>query len=115
MAQKEHSRHAAGISVRVAAARTGLHPATVRRYIQLGLVELPLTADDLATIRRIRRLCGLGVNLAGVEVILHMRRRMEELLSRVQELETLVEDLELERQARALDEVEIVEAFWWEE
>jgi DNA-binding transcriptional MerR regulator len=62
----------------------------VRRYIQAGLVDDSLTEDDLAELRRIRRLTDLGVNLAGVEVILHMRRRMKELQAELGRLETLV-------------------------
>ena len=114
MAREKRSWHTSSMSIQVVAARTGVHPTTVRRYVRMGLVDPPLTAEDLATIRRIRRLCSLGVNLAGVEVILHMRRRMEELLSRVQELEDLVEHLEMERRARMPDEVECVEGHWWE-
>jgi len=67
------------IAVAVAARRAGLSPTTVRRYVRRRLVEEPFTKMDLVTLRRIRRLTGLGINLAGVEVILRMRRRIEEL------------------------------------
>jgi MerR family transcriptional regulator/heat shock protein HspR len=74
------------ITVIVAARRTGLSTSTVRRYIQRGLVGEALTEADMARLRRIRRLADLGVNLAGVEIILCMRRRIEELQSEAKEL-----------------------------
>jgi MerR family transcriptional regulator/heat shock protein HspR len=78
------------ITIRVAASRTHLSPRTVRRYIRRGLVEDSLTEDDLAKLRRIRRLTDLGVNLAGVEVVLHMRGRIEELQAEIRRLEMLI-------------------------
>lgn len=65
------------IAVTVAARQCGLTPRDIRRYVQRGLVSEMLTEADLAELRRIRRLINLGVNLAGVEIILHMRRRIE--------------------------------------
>lgn len=75
------------ITITVAARRTGLSPRTVRRYIERGLVCQTLTEEDLAKLRRIRRLTGLGVNVAGVQIILHMRRKIEELQAQVARLE----------------------------
>jgi hypothetical protein len=40
------------------------------------LVTEPLTNAELTELRRIRRLQELGVNLQGIEIILHMRRRI---------------------------------------
>lgn len=79
------------LSVSVAARRCGLSPTTVRRYIRWGLVQTPLTEEDLVALRRIRRLTELGINLAGVEVILRMRRRIEELLEELHRLRTALE------------------------
>ena len=67
------------ITISVAALRTGLSPRSVRRYVQRGLVSEKLTETELAELRRIRRLTDLGVNLAGVEIILRMRRQIVEL------------------------------------
>ena len=64
------------ISVRVAVRRTGLSDRQVRTCIERGLVVEPISADDLRELRRIRRLRELGVNWAGIEIILNMRRRM---------------------------------------
>ena len=75
------------VTIAVAARRTGLSPRTVRRYVRCGLLDEALTEADLAELRCIRRLTGLGVNLAGVEIILHMRRQIEELRAEVARLE----------------------------
>ncbi|GAB3004404.1 chaperone modulator CbpM [Amycolatopsis acidiphila] len=72
------------------ARRAALHPELVRRFVALSLLEasrdaggelwFPLTAP--ATIARIQRLrAGLGLNYAGVGLVL-------DLLARIQELET---------------------------
>ncbi|RLC66507.1 MAG: MerR family DNA-binding transcriptional regulator [Chloroflexi bacterium] len=81
------------ITVAVAARRSGLTARTVRRYIRRGLVSDKLTENELARLRRIRRLTRLGINLAGVEVILHMRRRIEELQTEVDRLQRLLDSL----------------------
>jgi DNA-binding transcriptional MerR regulator len=67
------------VTITVAARRTGLRPRVVRRFLHLGLVSDRFTEEDLAELRRVRRLRRLGVNLAGVEVVLRMRRRILEL------------------------------------
>jgi MerR family transcriptional regulator/heat shock protein HspR len=78
------------ITITTAAHRTGLSPHTVRRYVQRGLVCETLTEDDLAELRRIRRLTDLGINLAGVEVILRLRRQIEELQAEIDRLQSLL-------------------------
>jgi DNA-binding transcriptional MerR regulator len=66
-------------SIEIAARRTGLETRTIRRCLRVGLVSSSLTEDDLADLRRVRRLTELEVNLAGVEIIVRMRRRIVEL------------------------------------
>jgi MerR family transcriptional regulator/heat shock protein HspR len=78
------------ITITVAARRTGMSPRTVRRYIRRGLTAEALTEAELAELRRIRRLTELGVNLAGVEIILNMRRQIEALQAEVARLEQLL-------------------------
>jgi MerR family transcriptional regulator/heat shock protein HspR len=65
-----------------------LHPQTLRQYERLGLVSPKRTQgntrlyseDDLETLKFILTLTkDLGVNLAGVEVILNMRQQIDEL------------------------------------
>jgi MerR family transcriptional regulator/heat shock protein HspR len=82
------------INLTVAARRCNLATSTVRRYIRRGLVVKPIEEPDLLTLRRIRRLTDLGINLAGVEVILHMRRQIEELQAEKARLEALLERIE---------------------
>lgn len=77
----------------VVAAMLKIHPQTLRLYERKGLIHPSRTvgrtrmysAEDVDQIRRILRLTrDLGVNLAGVEIILKMRRQM---LMMQQELE----------------------------
>ncbi len=83
--------------ISVAAKLVSLHPQTLRYYDKIGLLRPSRTAGrvrlysqrDIESLRRIVRLTDdLGVNLAGVEVIINMARRIEELqerLAKVQE------------------------------
>ena len=77
--------------------RTGLHPELIDRFIRLGLIEFSERTDDgellfdsevIPLIRRILRLRNqLGVNYAGVGVILELMSRLEALEARIRELE----------------------------
>lgn len=72
----------------VAAELCGIHPQTLRQYEKLGLV-IPArvgaknrlySEEDIARVKRIQRLTqDLGVNLAGVEIILRLLDDMEEM------------------------------------
>jgi MerR family transcriptional regulator/heat shock protein HspR len=72
------------ITLTVAAQRTGLSVRRIRAYMRRALVSQELTEAELARLRRIRRLSELGVNLAGIEVILRMRRQILELQEQLQ-------------------------------
>jgi MerR family transcriptional regulator/heat shock protein HspR len=72
--------------ISVAAELVKLHPQTLRHYERLGLIKPERTggnvrrysARDIARLRRIQDLMdNLGVNLAGVEVILRMHDLLE--------------------------------------
>jgi len=74
--------------ISIAAQVLGVHPQTLRLYEREGLIEprrsrgnIRLYSDrDLERIRVMQRLTSdLGVNLAGAEVILHMRELILEL------------------------------------
>ncbi len=108
--------------ISVAARMVSLHPQTLRYYERVGLVKPSRTRgqtrlyspSDIDRLRKITRLTDeLGVNLAGVEVILNMTRRIEELqheLARVQrEAARQVESLEREL-ARHMGEKEVTPA-----
>jgi MerR family transcriptional regulator/heat shock protein HspR len=71
-----------------------LHPQTLRMYERLGLVtpqrvgKNRLYSDyDVQRVRQIQALTDLGVNLAGVEIILGLKERLDGLEA---ERETLV-------------------------
>ncbi len=72
-----------------------LHPQTLRLYERRGLIRPTRTvgrtrmysAEDVEEIARVIRLTrDLGVNLAGVEIILKMRRRMIEMQKQIEDL-----------------------------
>ncbi|MBI2845688.1 MAG: helix-turn-helix transcriptional regulator [Chloroflexi bacterium] len=90
--------------ISVAAQMVGLHPQTLRYYERAGLVQprrsrgnIRLYSQrDIEDLRRIARLTDeLGVNLAAVEVILNLTRRMEEMQG---EMDRMEEKLEEERE-----------------
>ena len=58
------------------ARQVGLPREIVSYCVEAGLVHQPLTAADVAELRRIRRLRALEVNLPGIEIILRLRRRV---------------------------------------
>ena len=77
-----------------------IHPQTLRLYEREGLLKPSrsdgntrlYTQEDLERLELILNLTrDLGVNLAGVEVILNMRQRLEEMQSEMQEFLEYVE------------------------
>jgi MerR family transcriptional regulator, heat shock protein HspR len=92
-------------TIGVAAELVNVHQQTLRHYERLGLIEPArgkgeiryFSPGDIERILQIRRLIEeLGVNLAGVEVILHMREQMESLQ---REMEATVAQLQAEHEA----------------
>lgn len=77
-----------GITLTRAARRAGVDVQVVQYCVEVGVMEEELTADDLVELRRVRRLMSLGINLPGAEVILRMRRRIEELEAEIARLES---------------------------
>jgi MerR family transcriptional regulator/heat shock protein HspR len=82
-------------TIKVAAELCGMHEKSLRTYERRGLIAPRrgrgnfryFSDSDIEQVRFIKRLIDdLGVNLAGVEVILHMR---QQLLSAQQEIENL--------------------------
>jgi len=72
-----------------------VHPQTLRIYEKKGLLRPSRTEgrtrmysqDDVEELARLIRLTrDLGVNLAGVEIILKMRRRMNEMQKQIEDL-----------------------------
>ncbi|ABU58906.1 MULTISPECIES: helix-turn-helix transcriptional regulator [Roseiflexus] len=82
-------------TIKSAAALCGMHEQSLRLYERRGLIRPQrtpgnirrYTESDIEQIRFIKRLIDdLGVNLAGVEVILHLR---QQLIAAQRELEEL--------------------------
>src|SRR5882724_3263354 len=76
------------------AQKYNIHPQTLRLYEREGLLKPSRTDgntrlysdEDIQTLETILALTrDLGVNLAGVEIILNMRRKMERMQSEVNE------------------------------
>ncbi len=74
--------------ISVAARMLGVHAQTLRYYERVGMIEPGrsrgnrrlYSAEDVEKLRRIRMLIDdLGVNLAGVEVIMRMSDRLAEM------------------------------------
>ena len=91
--------------ISVAARMLGLHAQSLRYYEKMGLVEPARSRGrvrfysqrDIERLRQVKTLMNdLGVNLAGVEVILRLTEKMAEMEERIEGLER-----ELERFRRA--------------
>jgi MerR family transcriptional regulator, heat shock protein HspR len=82
--------------ISVAARMLGTQTYTLRYYERIGIIEPSRSGgnirlyseNDITRLKRVKALIeDLGINLAGVEVILHMAERMEELQRQVGDLE----------------------------
>jgi MerR family transcriptional regulator/heat shock protein HspR len=98
--------------ISVAAEKAAVHEQTLRHYERLGLISPARKGDsphsprlysnqDIERVMQIRNLMqDLGVNLAGVETILHMRNLIEQMQienqERIEQVQTRMEQ-ELER------------------
>ncbi|MBM3456969.1 MAG: MerR family transcriptional regulator [Armatimonadetes bacterium] len=79
--------------ISIAAARVGMHPQTLRMYERAGLVKPARLGSkrlysnwDVERLRQIQRLTqDMGVNLAGVEIILNLLDQISELKQEVAE------------------------------
>ncbi|MEX0879417.1 MAG: MerR family transcriptional regulator [Thermoanaerobaculia bacterium] len=93
---KSRERERSGVfRIGAIAERYGIHPQTLRMYEREGLLRPARTGGntrlyDTDTIERLEIILTLtrhlGVNLAGVEVILHMKQRMETMHGEVQKI-----------------------------
>ena len=102
--------------ISVAAERAEVHEQTLRHYERLGLISPArkgssphsprLYSDrDIERVIQIRRLMrDLGVNLAGVEAILHMKDRMEQMQEELEEQMRQLRD-QHEAETRRLKEI----------
>jgi MerR family transcriptional regulator, heat shock protein HspR len=102
--------------ISVAAQKAEVHEQTLRHYERLGLIAPARKGDsphsprlysdrDIERVVHIRRLMrDLGVNLAGVEAILHMKDRMEEMQ---EQMEREIQELQMQHamETRRLKEI----------
>jgi MerR family transcriptional regulator/heat shock protein HspR len=98
MEQNNEPRYVISIAARI----LGTQTYTLRYYERIGLIEpkrsqgnIRLYSDrDIDLLRRVRTLVeDMGVNLAGVEVILRLMQRMGEMQDEMEKLESEVERL----------------------
>ncbi|MFN2590817.1 MAG: heat shock protein transcriptional repressor HspR [Actinomycetota bacterium] len=98
--------------ISVAAELVGVHPQTLRIYERKGLLSPSRTSGntrrysdrDIRRLRTIQRLTQEGVSLAGVQMILEMENRLDEMQRRMREVTA-----EAERaRRRAIEEMESV-------
>jgi MerR family transcriptional regulator/heat shock protein HspR len=92
MTEREHPRY----MISVAAELVGMHPQTLRIYEQKGLVRPKRTAGntrlyseaDVERLRLIQQLTTeVGLNLAGVERVLHMEDELRRMRRRLERME----------------------------
>jgi MerR family transcriptional regulator/heat shock protein HspR len=97
-------------TIRIAAELCGMHEQSLRMYERRGLIvpqrspgNIRHYSDaDIERIRVIKRMVDdLGVNLAGVEVILHMRQQLLEIQGELADLRGEYEAVVGEREAHS--------------
>jgi MerR family transcriptional regulator/heat shock protein HspR len=102
--------------ISIAARMVDLHPQTLRYYERIGLVVPARSAGNLRLycqndIERLRKVCRLtnelGVNLAGVDVILRLTATIEQLQAEMDEMRTALES-EVQRLRHYLNDNGIV-------
>ncbi|HUU08029.1 MAG TPA: MerR family transcriptional regulator [Dehalococcoidales bacterium] len=88
--------------ISVAARLVGVQVHTLRYYERIGVIEpsrspgnIRLYSErDIALLRRVKSLMEeLGINLAGIEVIMRMSQRLAELQNEVEQLESEIKKL----------------------
>src|ERR1039457_1867402 len=99
--------------ISVAAELANMHPQTLRMYEARGLIEPKrspkgtrlYSQDDVEKLRRIQEMTAdLGLNLAGVERVLRLEAELEDMQTRIEEIELEA----LQAQVRLAQEIEEV-------
>ncbi len=88
--------------LRVVAKKIGLSPRTLKVWIEEGLIEprregrkILFAEDDLKRLFTIRRLRDdLGVNLAGIDIILQLLDRLAEMQAEINRLKRALQEKE---------------------
>jgi MerR family transcriptional regulator/heat shock protein HspR len=115
MPRGRKTRGKAGYMISAVAEMYNIHPQTLRLYEREGLL-VPSRSDgntrlytqqDLEQLETILNLTrDLGVNLAGVEIILNMRQRMDEMQKEMHAFVEFVRRQMLDRSAEAEDRIQ---------
>jgi len=115
MPRGRKTRGKAGYMISAVAEMYNIHPQTLRLYEREGLL-IPSRSDgntrlygkeDLEQLELILKLTrDLGVNLAGIEIILNMRKRMTEMEKEMQAFVEFVRKEILERPTRASERIQ---------
>jgi MerR family transcriptional regulator/heat shock protein HspR len=88
------SKRKSGYMISAVSEQFGLHPQTLRMYEREGLLKPSrsdgntrlYTEEDLERLQVILKLTrDLGVNLAGVDIILNMREKMEQMQRQIED------------------------------
>lgn len=106
MASRRRKPEQKYVMISVVSERYDIHPQTLRLYEREGLIKPARSAGntrlyDEEALRRLEIILTLtrelGVNLAGVEVILNMKERMDQMQGEVDRLLQYVRDIAQER------------------
>jgi MerR family transcriptional regulator/heat shock protein HspR len=101
-------RDAPVFQISIVSRMVGLHQQTIRQYERVGLIQPArsggntrlFSQDDIERLRQVVRLVNdLGVNLAGVDVILRMGHQIEELRAQLDAAQQEIARLRGERPA----------------
>lgn len=115
MAQKKRTRRLVGYTISAVAEKYDIHPQTLRLYEREGLLAPSrsegntrlYTDGDLERLETILNLTrDLGVNLAGVEIILNMRKRLGEMQKEMQDFVEFVQSEMLNRPVESQDRIQ---------
>jgi MerR family transcriptional regulator/heat shock protein HspR len=98
--------------ISVAAELAHMHPQTLRMYEQRGLIEPKRSPKntrlysqrDVERLRRIQEMTSeQGLNLAGVETVLRMEKRVERMRAELERMRRRAEELERQASRRLSD------------
>jgi MerR family transcriptional regulator/heat shock protein HspR len=113
MADSIRDKHEPVYLISVAARLCDMHPQTLRMYERMGLIRPKrvnqknrlYSQADIERLRQIQRLTrDLGVNLAGVEIILELLDKVERLQQELETLHAQMEQMVQERVEQILSE-----------
>jgi MerR family transcriptional regulator/heat shock protein HspR len=115
MPRGRKTRGKAGYMISAVAEMYNIHPQTLRLYEREGLLVPSRSVgntrlygkEDLEQLEVILKLTrDMGVNLAGIEIILNMRKRMQEMEKEMQAFVEFVRKELLERSAETPDRIQ---------